>query len=199
MNDLFVAEHARGTGVAEALIAACAERCRERGATSLDWSTARDNRRAQRVYDRVGGRARRALGRLLARRARLRPVAAVPAPAAAIAVTFAGAPVPGIGASGPMASPRSELLGPGLSTGLPATPSARQPGRGEKDERRGAGAGEQPGHAASAGRRRSAGRAATRARLRDPEGPGVDARQDAASRLDRERRSSRIDVQPESP
>jgi ribosomal protein S18 acetylase RimI-like enzyme len=54
MNDLFVAEWARGTGVVEALIAACAERSRRHGATSLDWTTARDNRRAQRVYDRIG-------------------------------------------------------------------------------------------------------------------------------------------------
>jgi GNAT superfamily N-acetyltransferase len=56
MNDLFVDERSRGTGVAEALIRACAERCRERGATSLDWTTAHDNRRAQRLYERVGAR-----------------------------------------------------------------------------------------------------------------------------------------------
>jgi GNAT superfamily N-acetyltransferase len=56
MNDLFVAERARGTGVAEALIAACVERCRARGATSLEWTTARDNHRAQRLYERVGAR-----------------------------------------------------------------------------------------------------------------------------------------------
>jgi GNAT superfamily N-acetyltransferase len=56
MNDLFVDERSRGTGVAEALIAACAERCRQRGATSLDWTTARDNHRAQRLYERVGAR-----------------------------------------------------------------------------------------------------------------------------------------------
>ena len=56
MNDLFVDERSRGSGVAEGLIAACAERCRERGATSLDWTTARDNRRAQRLYERVGAR-----------------------------------------------------------------------------------------------------------------------------------------------
>lgn len=54
MNDLFVTERARGTGVAEALIAACAERCRGHGAVSLDWTTARDNHRAQRLYERVG-------------------------------------------------------------------------------------------------------------------------------------------------
>jgi GNAT superfamily N-acetyltransferase len=56
MNDLFVSESARGGGVADALIAACAERSRARGATSLDWQTAHDNTRAQAVYDRVGAR-----------------------------------------------------------------------------------------------------------------------------------------------
>ena len=55
MNDLFVVPEARGGGVADALIAACAERCRERGATSLEWQTADDNHRAQAVYERVGG------------------------------------------------------------------------------------------------------------------------------------------------
>jgi GNAT superfamily N-acetyltransferase len=54
MNDLFVAADARGGGHADALIAECAERCRRRGATSLDWQTARDNTRAQAVYERVG-------------------------------------------------------------------------------------------------------------------------------------------------
>jgi GNAT superfamily N-acetyltransferase len=56
MNDLFVAEGARGGGAAEELIAACAERCRERGATELAWQTAHTNLRAQAVYDRVGAR-----------------------------------------------------------------------------------------------------------------------------------------------
>jgi GNAT superfamily N-acetyltransferase len=54
MYDLFVAVPARGKGVADALIAACAERCRGRGVTSLDWTTAKDNHRAQAVYDRIG-------------------------------------------------------------------------------------------------------------------------------------------------
>jgi GNAT superfamily N-acetyltransferase len=54
MNDLFVSEGARGGGHADALIEKCAERCRARGATSLDWQTAHDNARAQAVYDRVG-------------------------------------------------------------------------------------------------------------------------------------------------
>ena len=56
MNDLFVADAARGSGVAEALIEACRERCRERGAIRLEWQTALDNRRAQAVYERVGGK-----------------------------------------------------------------------------------------------------------------------------------------------
>ncbi|HEX6582642.1 MAG TPA: GNAT family N-acetyltransferase [Thermoleophilaceae bacterium] len=54
MNDLFVSADARGGGHADALIAECAEHTRARGATSLDWQTARDNTRAQAVYDRVG-------------------------------------------------------------------------------------------------------------------------------------------------
>jgi GNAT superfamily N-acetyltransferase len=56
MNDLFVVPEARGTGAAEALILACLERCRERGAGWLSWQTAKDNRRAQALYERVGAR-----------------------------------------------------------------------------------------------------------------------------------------------
>jgi GNAT superfamily N-acetyltransferase len=56
MNDLFVAADARGGGLADALITECVERCRARGATSLGWQTAKDNHRAQVVYERVGGR-----------------------------------------------------------------------------------------------------------------------------------------------
>jgi len=59
MNDLFVAERARGRGLADALIAACVDLCREHGAAELGWQTATDNHRAQAVYDRVGGRAER--------------------------------------------------------------------------------------------------------------------------------------------
>ncbi|MFL5825268.1 MAG: GNAT family N-acetyltransferase [Thermoleophilaceae bacterium] len=55
MNDLFVAEAARGSGAAEALIHACLDECRARGAGRLTWQTALDNHRAQAVYDRVGG------------------------------------------------------------------------------------------------------------------------------------------------
>jgi GNAT superfamily N-acetyltransferase len=56
MNDLFVAEQARGTGLADALIAACADECRRHGAVELTWQTAHDNQRAQAVYDRIGAR-----------------------------------------------------------------------------------------------------------------------------------------------
>jgi ribosomal protein S18 acetylase RimI-like enzyme len=56
MNDLFVDPAGRGSGVADELIAACAERVREHGGTSLQWQTAMDNERAQAVYDRVGGK-----------------------------------------------------------------------------------------------------------------------------------------------
>lgn len=56
MNDLFVTPQARGMRLGEALIEACAERCRERGIGSLGWQTALDNTRAQALYDRIGGR-----------------------------------------------------------------------------------------------------------------------------------------------
>lgn len=55
MNDLYVAPQARGTGLADRLIAACSEHTRARGASRLEWETAPDNLRAQAVYERVGG------------------------------------------------------------------------------------------------------------------------------------------------
>ena len=55
MNDLFVAAEGRGSGAAEALIERCRVACRERGASKLTWQTAKDNGRAQAVYDRIGG------------------------------------------------------------------------------------------------------------------------------------------------
>jgi GNAT superfamily N-acetyltransferase len=56
MNDLYVDPDARGAGVADALINVCRERCRERGARWLSWQTAKDNLRAQAVYERVGAK-----------------------------------------------------------------------------------------------------------------------------------------------
>ena len=56
MNDLFIAEEARGMGVAEELIEACRAECAAHGAGKLTWQTAPDNERAMKVYDRVGAR-----------------------------------------------------------------------------------------------------------------------------------------------
>jgi GNAT superfamily N-acetyltransferase len=54
LNDLFVAEAARGAGHADALIEAVTEVARRHGAASVNWLTAVDNHRAQKVYDRAG-------------------------------------------------------------------------------------------------------------------------------------------------
>ena len=57
MDDLFVAERARGAGHADALIEAVADVARGHGAPLISWFTMPDNKRAHKVYDRVGGRA----------------------------------------------------------------------------------------------------------------------------------------------
>jgi GNAT superfamily N-acetyltransferase len=57
LDDLFVAESARGAGHADALIAAVAEVARRHGAPMVSWFTQPDNKRAHTVYDRVGGTA----------------------------------------------------------------------------------------------------------------------------------------------
>jgi GNAT superfamily N-acetyltransferase len=54
MNDLFVRPARRGGGVGELLIGATVRIARERGAASVRWFTGLDNRRAQRLYERVG-------------------------------------------------------------------------------------------------------------------------------------------------
>ena len=54
MNDLYVDERHRGGGVGRALIDAAAAVARERGAGHLEWATAPDNERAQRLYDSTG-------------------------------------------------------------------------------------------------------------------------------------------------
>jgi GNAT superfamily N-acetyltransferase len=56
MNDLFVAEPARGQGVGRRLIEATAELARERGLDLVEWSTAPDNQTAQRLYDKTGAK-----------------------------------------------------------------------------------------------------------------------------------------------
>jgi GNAT superfamily N-acetyltransferase len=55
LNDLFTAAAARRRGVGEALIAACLDAVRQRGAALLQWQTATDNQTAQALYERVGG------------------------------------------------------------------------------------------------------------------------------------------------
>jgi GNAT superfamily N-acetyltransferase len=54
MNDLFVSEGARRSGIGRALIEASAAVARERGAAKLEWATAPDNVTAQRLYDSTG-------------------------------------------------------------------------------------------------------------------------------------------------
>jgi ribosomal protein S18 acetylase RimI-like enzyme len=57
LDDLYVRSESRGEGHADALIAACAALGKERGAAVMSWLTAPDNRRAQAVYNRVGGKS----------------------------------------------------------------------------------------------------------------------------------------------
>jgi GNAT superfamily N-acetyltransferase len=53
LQDLFVAETARGKGAARALIERVAAIARSRGATRLYWTTQEDNARARLLYDKV--------------------------------------------------------------------------------------------------------------------------------------------------
>jgi len=57
MNDLFVQEGRRGKGIGRALIQEALDEARRRGAAHLEWFTAPDNARAQRLYDSVPGAA----------------------------------------------------------------------------------------------------------------------------------------------
>lgn len=54
MNDLYVDPAVRGEGVGRALIEACADVARQRGAAHLEWATRPDNTTAQRLYDSTG-------------------------------------------------------------------------------------------------------------------------------------------------
>jgi ribosomal protein S18 acetylase RimI-like enzyme len=53
IDDIFVAEHCRGGGVADALVGAVAEIGRARGWADIRWITAEDNARARGFYDRI--------------------------------------------------------------------------------------------------------------------------------------------------
>ena len=56
VDDMFVAEAARGSGIAEALIEAVTAIGRERGWSDVRWITSDDNYRARGFYDRIGRR-----------------------------------------------------------------------------------------------------------------------------------------------
>ena len=56
LDDLFVDPHLRGSGAADALIAALRDIGAARGWTVIRWITAEDNYRARGVYDRVAMR-----------------------------------------------------------------------------------------------------------------------------------------------
>ena len=58
MNDLFVREDVRGSGIGRALIQGALDEARRRGAAHLEWFTAPDNVKAQHLYDSVPGAAR---------------------------------------------------------------------------------------------------------------------------------------------
>jgi ribosomal protein S18 acetylase RimI-like enzyme len=55
MNDLFVLEKFRGEGVAAKLFAACKGFAARNRYAKLTWETAKDNHRAQRFYEKMGG------------------------------------------------------------------------------------------------------------------------------------------------
>ncbi|MBU7592867.1 GNAT family N-acetyltransferase [Metabacillus halosaccharovorans] len=55
MNDLFVVENARGTGVAQELFKSCEKFTKANGYAHMSWVTATDNKRAQRFYEKMGG------------------------------------------------------------------------------------------------------------------------------------------------
>ena len=53
LQDLFVAEEARGRGLGRALIEAVYDKAREAGASRVYWLTHQDNATARRLYDQV--------------------------------------------------------------------------------------------------------------------------------------------------
>lgn len=56
LDDLYVADESRGTGVGHTLIEAVRQRAVERGLGVVQWITAHDNQTAQNVYDSVASR-----------------------------------------------------------------------------------------------------------------------------------------------
>jgi GNAT superfamily N-acetyltransferase len=60
LNDLFVRDDVRGEGIGRKLIERALDETRRRGAHHLEWYTAPDNVRAQRLYDSLPGAERSA-------------------------------------------------------------------------------------------------------------------------------------------
>ncbi|MFY0758241.1 GNAT family N-acetyltransferase [Metabacillus dongyingensis] len=56
MNDLYVQEAYRGSGAAEKLFKSCQTYSKQHQYAAMTWETARDNARAQRFYEKMGGR-----------------------------------------------------------------------------------------------------------------------------------------------
>jgi GNAT superfamily N-acetyltransferase len=56
LEDLFLDPESRGEGIADRLIGECAEIARRNGAVAMLWETQPTNKRAQAVYNRVGGK-----------------------------------------------------------------------------------------------------------------------------------------------
>ncbi len=58
LNDLFVSESVRGQGIGRRFIEIGCDLAREIGSPVLEWATAPDNTRAQRLYDSTGAEKR---------------------------------------------------------------------------------------------------------------------------------------------
>jgi ribosomal protein S18 acetylase RimI-like enzyme len=56
LNDLFVIPNARGKKIGEKLFQACLEYIRENEFASMTWETAKDNKVAQSLYNKMGGK-----------------------------------------------------------------------------------------------------------------------------------------------
>ncbi|WP_431811100.1 GNAT family N-acetyltransferase [Lysinibacillus sp. FW12] len=54
LNDLFVAQHARKQGVAQALMEQCSAYCQQEAARYMMLETAKDNVNAQKLYEKLG-------------------------------------------------------------------------------------------------------------------------------------------------
>jgi GNAT superfamily N-acetyltransferase len=56
LNDLFVIPNARGKKIGEKLFKVCLEYIRENGFASMIWETGKDNKAAQSLYNKMGGK-----------------------------------------------------------------------------------------------------------------------------------------------